>query len=98
MSDLIKKALVYQHFEPKSVVERLQAEEVAAANDIVATKEERSYSPVQEEYNAAIERLQALFQAQSIQYQNELNYAILSGQTSLDSSINQAKINQNRCK
>ncbi len=96
MSDLVKKALIYQHFEPKRVVEKLQAKEVAAANNLVATEEERSYSPSPEEYNAAMKQVQSQFQAELIQYQNELNYAILTGQTSLDCSANQARINQRK--
>jgi hypothetical protein len=97
MPDLIKKALVYQHFYPKHMVDKLR--EVAATKYLVATEEERSYygpSLLVDEYNQMLKQVQEKLAKEATQYQNDLNYAMLTGQMQPDCSANQARINQGK--
>jgi hypothetical protein len=82
-----------------SMVEKLRDREVAAANDLVATEEERNYRPLQvaaDEYDRILKQVQEKSAHEATQYQNDLNFAMLTGQTSPDSSVNQARINQGK--
>jgi hypothetical protein len=71
----------------------LRAAEVASAKDLVATEEERNYrSPLSAQ--ELLEQLRKEMVEETIEYQNMLNHAMLTGQTEPDSSKNQARINQ----